>query len=257
MDCIFLKSLLYYLYMQDSLNKLIYIAMRRMKRSNDPIHDFNHVSRVVEYTRKISEKMNLTTQQRQALVLAAWWHDVGRTVFKKPSLFLASAVDDIISAVMMVFFIVTRGLYGRSIGMAVKIIFCKSIGAGALLTRFLFRKKNRILVDIVRDADSIDMLDQERSINLMRLIENSKLYRLSYKASVIWSLRLAELHIKTEAAKLFLRDMLISFLKWLKEKNIFDWYVKQFGLKWVLKILSQIEDLLIFMNNKVLLSQTV
>ena len=234
--------------MQDKVNKLIYKAKHLMKKSHDPIHDFNHVSRVVEYTKKISKDMNLTSEQKQAVILAAWWHDVSRTIPKKPSLFLMSAIDDTISAFMLWMATIRCGLFGRTTGIATRIIFCKSIGTGAILTRILFNRKNRVLVDIVQDADAIDMLDQERSVTVMRLIESSRFYRLSYKISVIWSLKMAELNVKTEKARIFLKELLAAFIIWVKEKNIFEWYVKQFGLKWVVNILAQVEDLLRTLN---------
>lgn len=230
--------------MQDKINKLVHTAKRRMKNSNDPIHDRGHVERVAKYAKEISKNMNLSLKQRQALILASYWHDMARSVTKNPSLLWMVIVDDIISALMLWKTAVRYKLFGTAAGIAVKIIFCKSLGTGALLTKILFRKKNRILVDIVQDADAIDMLYQERTIKMMRLAESSRLYHFGYKFTMWWCVKTAELHVKTEQARKYIEDMLRAFLTWIKEKHIWQWHVEQFGLEWSKKTMKQAMELL-------------
>lgn len=235
--------------MQDKVNALIFIAKNKMKKSHDPVHDLNHVLRVVDYVKKFSQEMQLTPMQRQAVILAAWWHDISRTIPKSPSLFWMTMVDDTVSALMLWFFTIRCGLFGASVGIATRIILCKSMGTGAIFTKLLFNKKNRILVDIVADADSVDMLNQERTAAIMKLAETSRMYRFGYRMAIWWSVKTAELHVKTEIARQYLKEMLKSFIVWVREKNIFDWHVQQFGLKWVEKSLKQVDELLRYISS--------
>lgn len=230
--------------MNDKVNTLIFIAKNKMKKSHDPVHDLCHILRVVDYVKKFSTEIGLTGEQRQAVILAAWWHDISRTIPKSPSFFWMTMVDDTVSALMLWFFTIRCGLFGRSVGMATRIILCKSIGTGAIFTKLLFNKKSRILVDIVADADCIDMLSQERAVAIMKLAETSKMYRFGYRLVIWWSIKTAELHVKTEVARKYLKEMLRSFIVWVKEKHIFDWHVQQFGLRWMEKTLEQADELL-------------
>ena len=99
------------------------------------------------------------------------------------------------------------------------------------------------------DADCIDMLSQERATAIMKLAEASKMYRLGYKMVIWWSVKTVELHVKTEVAKRYLKEMLESFIAWVREKNIFDWHVEQFGLRWMEKTLKQAEELLHYISS--------
>lgn len=220
-----------------------------MKKSKDPVHDLNHILRVVDYVKKFSAGMPLTQTQRQAIILAAWWHDISRTITKSPSLFWMTMVDDTISALMLWFFTIRCGLFGTAVGMATRIILCKSMGTGTIFTKLLFSKKNRILVDIVADADCIDMLNQERTTAIMRLAETSRLYLFGYKMVIWWIVKTTELHVKTEIAREYLKEMLKSFIVWVKEKTVLEWHIKQFGIKWVEKTLKQVDELLRYVSS--------
>jgi hypothetical protein len=235
--------------MHDKVNALIFIAKNKMKKSHDPVHDLGHILRVVDYVKKFSTEIRLTPVQRQAVILAAWWHDISRTISDSPSLILMTAVDDTISALMLWFHTIRCGLFGASVGLATKIILCKSIGTGGIFTKLLLKKENRILVDIVADADCLDMLNQKRTVAIMRLVETSRTYRYGYRMAIWWSIRTAELHVKTEVARKYLKEMLKSFIAWVNEKIIFDWHVQQFGIKWVEKTLKEVDGLLQYISS--------
>lgn len=230
--------------MQDKINQLIDIAKERMKASRDPIHDLGHVERVVGYVKKFTEGTNLTDTQKQSLILAAYWHDIARSITKNPSFLWMAMIDDTLSALMLWRETIRCGLFGSSVGLSARIILCKSFGTGAIFTRILLSKKNRILLDIIQDADTVDMLHQERTIVMMKLAESSKLYYYGYKITMWWCVKTAEMHVKTENARKYLEDMLRKFIAWIKEKLIFQWHVQQFGIKWVKKTMRQAEELL-------------
>jgi hypothetical protein len=234
--------------MQDKVNKLIYRAKRRMKNSRDPIHDLNHVKRVVGYVKEFYKEVNLTEVQKQALILAAWWHDAARTITKNPSFLWMCAIDDTASSLMLWFETVRCGLFGPSVGLATRIILCKSLGTGAIFTRFLFRKKDRILIDLISDADAVDMLHQERAANMMKLVEESKFYYFGYKITIWWCVKTSELKVKTECARKKIEVMLKAFLDWIRNECIMDWHIKTFGKKWVDKMLERSMELIEYIS---------
>ena len=67
------------------VEQLINIAKRKMKHSNDPVHDLDHVTRVVKRVKEFIADMDLSHDEKQAVILAAWWHDVARSITKNPS----------------------------------------------------------------------------------------------------------------------------------------------------------------------------
>ncbi|MDP2693166.1 MAG: hypothetical protein Q8O88_06050 [bacterium] len=244
--CYIGNCMLYSLYMDNRVEKLINTAKRRMKHSNDPAHDLDHVARVVKSVKDFTRDLDLTAEEKNAVVLAAWWHDVSRSITKKPSFVLMSFVDDTISALMLWYGSIRCGLFGNTVGLSTRILFCKSIGTGAILTKLLLRKKHRILMNILDDADTLDMINGERIVRLLPLIENSRTYRLGYKLAIAWCLKSRELKLRTEQARKVLIEMFKKFMAWIKQKEIFDWHVNQFGEKWVRKALRNTNR---FINN--------
>ena len=136
---------------RDKIQKLTIKAQEIMCSSSDPIHDIRHVRRVVENVQKLSQELYLSPQEQQAIELAAWWHDAGRTITQKPSFVWMLFLDDIISAFMIWVYTIRYGVFGSVAGISSRLIFCKSLGTGALLTRILLRKKTRILLNILKN----------------------------------------------------------------------------------------------------------
>ena len=157
-----------------------------MAASGDAIHDHIHAARVVKNVIKLGKNFNISERQKEALVLAAWWHDVGRTVSKRPSIIIMPFIDDLISAFMLGMYTVRHGLFGSTSGLAARIICGKSLGTGAILNRIFIKKTDRILVSILKDADALDVLTPERVNLIMELSATSKIYRFGYKTSAWW-----------------------------------------------------------------------
>ena len=65
-----------YIEIERKHEKLISIAIEKMKLSKDPKHNLVHILDVVEYTKEILE----TEQEanKEACIIVAYWHDVGR-----------------------------------------------------------------------------------------------------------------------------------------------------------------------------------
>jgi hypothetical protein len=229
--------------MDQKIDILIRKAHQIMKKSQDPIHDTKHVYRVVKYTKKFGKEMHLSEEQQQALILAAWWHDTGRTVTKNPSILLMPFVDDIISAIMLWRETVRCRLFGKVVGMATRMIFCKSMGTGKILSKILMRKENRIMIDILKDADTLDMLSIERTKQIYKLVNSHWVYSYGYQITIWWLLSSKHLQVKTQVAKKQLLILLDLFVTWIKKQHIFDWHVTQFGITWTTEQIKKSEQL--------------
>lgn len=211
---------------------LIAIAKRYMVQSNDPVHDIEHVERVVASTTNIANQLKLSTEQTQALILAAWWHDVARSITKKPSIIVMPFIDDFISAVLLWRETIRCGLFGPVAGMATRIIFCKSFGTGKILTKVLMMKKNRIMIDVLHDADLLDVIHIERTKRLFSLAESSRMYSLGYRLSIWWFLSVTKMSMHTTAAKEQLLETIQHFQAWMESQSIRDWHIERYGVEW-------------------------
>ncbi len=219
-------------------------AVRYMKQSRDPIHDLGHVTRVVAHANQLAKVYQLSADQTNALILAAWWHDVARSITKRPSIIIMPFIDDIISAFMLWHATIKYGLFGPVVGMATRMIFCKSIGTGRIFTKLLMRKKNHILVNILEDADRLDILYIGRTEQLFMLADSSRLYHFGYRLTIWWFLSTKSLHMKTEAATKELISMVESFNRWMKQHDIMSWHRERFGEKWMNEQFIKVDQLI-------------
>ncbi len=229
---------------KQKMTTLIRIAKNRMMHSRDAVHALDHVERVVCFAKRIGSEMNLSEQEMQVVVLAAWWHDVSRVMNKKTSLLWMPLLDDLLSAFLLWIEMVRCGLFGGIVGMATRIIFCKSIGTGAVFTRIFLRKRTRILLNIVKDADTLDTFDPHRTELVFSLVDSSWVYQQGYKVAIWWFLTTRYLDMKTTAAKRVLQELLSDFIVWLKQGSILSWHIQHYGEVWAHKNLFRAEALL-------------
>jgi hypothetical protein len=225
--------------------KFIARAQKIMKGTHDPIHDFDHSHRVAGYVRILAQELNLQSEQRDALVIAAWWHDASRTLTKKPSMVWMACVDDLLSSLMLTWEIIRLGAFRSPASMAARLILCKSLGTGAVLTKIFIRRRNRILVDVIKDADMLDILTTERLVKIIPLVESSRLYHLSYRTMLRWLMsRTSYLKMKTAAARKYAIRLLRALIDWVQQEAIFAWHVAEFGLGWSRRLIRRGERLL-------------
>ena len=242
-----------YRHMQAKIVQLILLAKEKMAASPDRIHDDNHAARVVTNVIKLGKNFNLTNEQKEALVLAAWWHDVGRTITSRPSIIIMPFLDDIISAIMLGFYTVRHGLFGTSSGLAARIICCKSLGTGAILSRLFIKRKDQILVNILKDADALDVLTTERVSLFMELSETSRIYHVGYRTAVWWFTHTKQLNMKTVAARNYMFELIEVFISWLQSEEILNWQIENYGWKWIKKNIENIEIImqrLVYLNSQ-------
>ena len=221
------------------IDQLTRRAEERMTLSRDQLHDLSHVRRVVQSVETFAVALGCDERQREALRLAAWWHDVSRTLSRRPSIIFMPFFDDILSALFLWRESIRCGVFGSVVGTATRMIFGKSIGTGKILTKILMRKKNRILTDILQDADMLDVLNIERTKNMYALVEASRMYHFSYKLMIWWFLSLQKLQLKTTIAKKQLAIVLHEFLAWIQERDMLLWHIDHFGRTWVEKNIAR------------------
>ncbi len=234
---------------------LIEEAKVRLHNSTDLLHDDGHAARVAGYARGIAIQMGLDDALHiEALEISAWWHDVSRTITKKPSFVLMPFIDDTLSAIMLTITIFKRRACTRSSFLAVRLIISKSAATGHIFSRVFLTKKMRSLLDILRDADTVDTLASERTDVIHSMIGSSRLYERGYKTMIWWFSSTAFFEVKTHAAKEYLMQVLEEFLEWIHLEHIRHWHVDRYGKEWLDDTLKKLS---IIMNNLQLQLSTV
>ncbi len=231
-------------HMQKKMKQLIALAEERMKSSHDKVHDDGHARRVVQHAKDISHSFILSSNQKQALILAAWWHDTGRTIIKKPSVVWMRAVDDALSAFLLWKASLQLKLISQKVNTALRIIICKNFGTSRIFTKILLRKKDRILLDILNDADGLDVLCLERLEQMRLFAKISKTNRFKYKMVVWWFMHSKEFHFRTNIAKINFEIIFNNFIVWLKEKEIYRWHAENFSQWWIEKNIMKARSIL-------------
>lgn len=227
--------------MENKIEKLICLAREKMALCQDPTHDLKHIHRVIGYAHNIFQEFGLSQEHKHAVLLAAWWHDAGRTLAQKPSYIWMSFIDDMLSATILLTTAVRHGFYNRTVGLSARVILCKSIGTGAFFTKLFLRRKNRFLLNILSDADKLDQFSLERVKHFYCLVNSSKLYNWSYRLMNWWLFVLKKIKLKTLIAKELLKKILNEFISWVKSTEIYNWHVQTFGYGWAEKGLKRLE----------------
>ena len=213
--------------------QLIDIAKTRMAHSYDPAHEISHVTRVVAHIETLCRLKKVPAYQREALLLAAWWHDVSRTITRNPSLLWMPLCDDLLSALLLWRETIRYNLFGSVAGLATRIIFCKSMGIGRILQYVCILPKHRILVDMLRDADTIDLLHTPRMNMLMSIADTKIRYRYGYRIMIYWFLINKQFFMKTQEARHIILEHIQLFITWFDDATTREWHKKYFGNMWV------------------------
>ncbi len=227
------------------VQRLIAEAKTRLKASNDLLHDAGHANRVASYASGIARSMGIEDPQYiEALEISAWWHDVSRTITKKPSFVLMPFVDDTLSAIMLVITIFKRRAFTRSSFLACRLVLSKSIATGKIFSRVFLTKKMRTLLDILTDADTVDTLAAERTEVIRGMVGSSKFHAHTYRAMIWWFATPKFFEMKTHAAKAYLLQVLEEFLEWIHEEHVRLWHIERYGMKWLEGMLNRLGDIM-------------
>lgn len=225
-------------------NKLIWLAAKKMKHSRDPIHDFSHVKRVVNYSKLIAKTHNLSPTGNNILLLSAWWHDVGRTITSKSSLLFMSMFDDIFSAIMLFYFAFKHKQLNKVTINATIILLSKSLLLKWFSHFLLSKQEKKIILQILEDADSLDMLNINRTEQIRKIVNNYPAYALGYKHAINWLLTINKIKMQTTEAKKILINLLQNFIDWILQPEIFEWHQKIFKKNWIDKKINSAKKIL-------------
>lgn len=223
-----------------NIKHLIRLAKRRMRASADPVHDIGHTMRVVRYTSFIGQSCALSSEEQAVVTLAAWWHDVSRTITKKPSFLWMILLDDIISALLLAWSAIRSRSFNQTCRRAVYILLGHSFGTGKLLTRLLLNHRDRQLLTIMLDADKIDVLCVERLESIRMLMDDSPRYGFGYRILSWYNFTSRHLHLQTDQGRMFFNEVLQEFSVWISQPDIANWHVEQFGPAWAEKTQARI-----------------
>ncbi len=226
------------------IKKLIAVAQHYMYCSSDPIHDIRHVTRVVEYTQKLATDLNLSKHETQALELAAWWHDVGRSFTRKPSMIWMMFFDDIISSLLLWIHTIRFGIWGSGTNIAIRLIWCKNLATGSFFSKIFLRKRTRLLLDILNDADNLDLLHIERYETAQKLVHTSRKNYYAFKTLIWLNLNTKVLYMKTVAARKYIKQIIKDLLDWISQKDIYLWHIKMYGEHWIRQTIQHFRLLL-------------
>ena len=99
-------------------------------------------------------------------------------------------------------------------------------------------------MDILQDADELEMLDTNRLKKMLKMIKNSKMPLAAYKFLSWYTVRLKSIKLKTKKAKQLFEKIIKQLIEWLREPEIIRWHMEKFGIKWLEKMERKIETLL-------------
>ncbi len=229
-----------YVHMIDSkYTFMIDKARELMKLSKDPIHDLSHVERVVANVNKIAPSLNLSPEETHAIELAAWWHDVARVLTKQPSFVWMACIDDAVSALMLCLHSIRYGFWRQSGGIATKLILSKTFATGAVFTKILLSKKERLMMHVLKDADQLDIMNVERLALVCELSKTSKKYFWGLQCLIFYNTRQSALQMKTTVANVYLKEGVEAIYHWISERRNDPSYVNFFGQDWMDKAIEK------------------
>ena len=217
------------------VSTLIALAAERMHASEDPVHGYHHAAGVAKTAELCAVAAGLPQQEVEALVLAAWWHDVGRTVLNRSSFIFMIFFDDLLSALMLWRATIRLRLFGSVAGMSTRLIFCHSFGTGRLFS-WLLRPRTRFLLVLLTDADKLDILSTDRLAKIHAIIEKSRFHRLSYRFLAAYILITRHAMVKSAVAKPhFLKAFKIT-VEWMRTVEVKQWHEEKFTVRWTKKM---------------------
>ncbi|HOX61218.1 MAG TPA: HD domain-containing protein [Candidatus Magasanikbacteria bacterium] len=212
--------------------KLINVGLKLMEKTHDPLHNRNHVERVISTTQTIAHKQNLSDHDTQALALAAAWHDVARIITRRPSMFIMLALDDLFSAFMLTWYGIINFSFRYEVRIAIWLLLAKSAITGRIIKLTMLRRRYRTLLQILKDADVIDVIHPERTSIAFDMAQNSRYYRTGYRMLIRWTLRTRPISTYTMEARDNLFQNLQIMRDWVMSPPITKLHTMMFGPEW-------------------------
>ncbi|EKE07579.1 MAG: hypothetical protein ACD_18C00044G0002 [uncultured bacterium] len=225
-----------------NIKKLIIEAQKQMSHSFDPLHDLRHVERVVENTKKISQNIKLSQKERDALELAAWWHDASRALSNKPSMIWMAFFDDNLSAFALLFYAIRHRVVSSVALKAFWMLMCNGMITGKFITKIFADKRTKILLNLLKDADMMDVINIDRFYEAGRIAQMSKANLRKFRTLIWFNLHTNILQMKTIEARVYIEEIMKNLIEWLSEAENYLWHVENFGEEWMEKTLSRLRN---------------
>ena len=225
-----------------SIKKLIEEAQKQMSHSFDPLHDLRHVERVVENTKKISQNIKLSQKERDSLELAAWWHDASRALSNKPSMIWMALFDDNLSAFALLFYAIRYRVINSVAIKAFVILMCSGMVTGKFMTKIFASQRTRLVLNLLKDADMMDVLNIQRFYEAGHLAKLSKNNLRKFRTLIWFSLHTKILEMKTIEARVYIEETIKNFINWLCDTEVYLRHKENFGQEWLEKTLLQLEN---------------
>lgn len=224
-----------------NIKQLVEEAQKQMTHSFDPLHDLRHVKRVVENTKKISQNIKLSQKERDALELSAWWHDTSRAISNRPSMLWMALFDDNFSAFALLFYAIRYRVINSVVMKSFVILMCSGIVTGKFFTKIFANKRTRLVLDLLKDADMMDVLNIQRFYEASHLAKLSKNNLRKFRTLIWINLHTDILEMKTSEARVCIEETIKNFIDWLSQAEIYLWHVENFGQEWLEKTMTQLE----------------
>ncbi|MFA7245400.1 MAG: HD domain-containing protein [Candidatus Magasanikbacteria bacterium] len=227
-----------------SIKSLIIEAQQQMSHSFDPLHDLRHVERVVKNVKKISAPIKLTQIERDALELAAWWHDISRAINNKPSMIWMAMFDDNLSALALLFYTIKYRIKNKVALKTFGLLMCNGMITGKIMTKIFANKKTRLLLNLLKDADMMDLMNINRFYEATQLAQMSKKNLRKFRMLIWYNLNSNILEMKTFEARIYIEEIIINFLEWISNKENYLWHEENFGKDWIDKTINKLQETL-------------
>ncbi|OGH84871.1 MAG: hypothetical protein A2493_01280 [Candidatus Magasanikbacteria bacterium RIFOXYC12_FULL_33_11] len=225
-----------------SIKKLILEAQKQMSHSFDPLHDLRHVERVVDNTKNISKNIKLSQKERDALELAAWWHDASRALSNKPSMIWMALFDDNLSAFALLFYAIRHRVVSSVALKAFGMLMCNGMITGKFMTKIFARKRTRLLLNLLKDADMMDIMNINRFYEASQLAQMSKANLRKFRTLIWFNLHTKILQMKTIEARIYIEEIMKDFIAWFSEAEIYLWHAENFGEEWMEKTMARLKS---------------
>lgn len=212
--------------------RLVLIAQETLKQTPDIFHDYEHHQRIVNNLERI-DFQDLKPEDKQLLVLVAWWHDLSRALFKKPHYLIMIFLDDILSAYYLNLTAKKVNLKNQIIKDAIKVLLCKSLLLGPWLKYFLLPGRLQTLSQIIFEIDYLDNLNPSRIKSFFPLVESKRLHRWEYKYAIFLFFQFYQLRgVKVAGLKPIAKNFFQQIVTWAEREEIKAWHIKVLSEKW-------------------------
>ncbi|PIR78576.1 MAG: hypothetical protein COU28_00770 [Candidatus Magasanikbacteria bacterium CG10_big_fil_rev_8_21_14_0_10_36_16] len=110
------------------------------------------------------------------------------------------------------------------------------------MTKIFAGERTRILLNFLKDADMMDILNIQRFYEAGHLAQMSKANLRKFRTLIWFNLHTNILEMRTIEARIYIEETIKNFITWLSQTEIYLWHVENFGEEWLEKTMTQLEN---------------